>query len=368
MTNLLSGLATAESTDRYRKRFPAAAAGHFRQTLGVTIGSVRMGTYLGQPDAEADEAYAQTVVDAVASGCNVIDSAANYRFQRSERSIGDGLRRLSAKGFSREEIVLCTKGGYVPFDGDVPGHPPTYFTETFIKPGIAAPKDLVGGMHCMTPKYLMHQLDCSRKNMGVDKIDVYYIHNPETQLEAVSREEFYLRIRQAFESLERAASDGKISSYGCATWNAFRMPPEADDHISLQVLVQTAREIAGDSHRFKVVQLPFNLAMPEALVSPSQEMDSKRISALEAAQELGLTVFTSVPIFQGRLSYGLPAELHTRFPGISTDAQRAIQFVRSAPQVAAPLVGMSRKEHVRENLELLRKPPLTPIEFGAFFK
>ena len=367
MATRFPGRATASATERYAKRFGAAAPGHFRQTLGVSAGSVGMGTYLGNPDVETDEAYAQSAADAVEHGCNVIDSAANYRFQRSERSIGEGLRRLAGKGYSREEILLCTKGGFIPFDGDVAAHPPTYFTETFIKPGIVTPTDLVGGMHCMTPKYLLHQIDCSRNNLGVDTIDVYYIHNPETQLDACSPDEFYSRARLAFEALERAAGDGKIVWYGCSTWNAFRVPPETRDHVSLMKLVEIAKSVAGDRHRFKVIQLPYNLAMPEAISAPSQEMDGARAPALEAAEKLGLTVFASVPIFQGRLTTGLPTELQEHLTGLSTDAQRALQFVRSTPQVAAPLVGMSSRDHVLENMALLKISPLPPDKFAALF-
>ena len=355
MTNRLGERAKAEETERYRKRFPAAAPGHFRQTLGATLGSVGMGTYLGNPDAETDEAYTRSVVEAVERGCNVIDSAANYRFQRSERSIGAGLRRLAAMGFTRDEICICTKGGYIPFDGDVPNEPRVYFTETFIKPEIATPQDLVGGMHCMTPKYLAHQLDRIRQNLGVDTIDVYYIHNPEAQLEEVSRDDFYARVRPAFECLERAASDGKIQWYGCATWNAFRSQPESRDHIELEKLVQIARDIAGESHRFKVIQLPYNIAMTEALLAKTQKLGASRVSTFEAAEELGMTVFTSVPIAQGRLIRRLPAEWHKYFSGLATDAQRAIQFVRSSPTVTAALVGMSTREHVQENPDLSRR-------------
>lgn len=368
MTASFPGCATIEATDRYSRRFSGAATGHFRHALGVTMGSVGMGTYLGNPDGAADEAYAQAAVNAVERGCNVIDSAANYRFQRSERSVGEGLRRLAARGFSREEIILCTKGGYIPFDGDVPANPRDYFTDTFIKPGIATARDLVGGMHCMTPKYLMHQLECSRANLGVDTVDVYYIHNPESQLEEISPEEFYGRIRLAFESLERAAADKKIRWYGCATWNAFRTPPPQRDHVSLQKLEETAREVAGAGHRFKVIQLPFNLAMPEALAVLSQDVDGERMSAFEAAEKLGLAAFVSIPIYQGRLTSGLPAELQKHLPGLATDAQRAIQFVRSTPQVVAPLVGMSSQNHVEENMALLKIPPLGPEAFAALFQ
>ncbi|MBI4178197.1 aldo/keto reductase [bacterium] len=364
---LLSGFASPSATASYRARFTDAAPGHFRACLGVTIGSVGMGTYLGNPDGETDDAYSDAVVAAVSAGCNVIDSAANYRFQRSERSIGAGLRRLAERGYQREEILLCTKGGYIPFDGDVPNDPRSYFTETFIQPGIATPRDLVGGMHCMTPKYLAHQLDASCRNLGVETIDVYYIHNPESQLEAIDPEEFYRRIRAAFEFLEGAVSAGKIRLYGCATWDAFRVPPESPGHVSLSRLVSCARDIAGAAHHFRVIQLPLNLLMPEALSVASQEVDGSVVSALDAAEHFGMAVFTSVPILQGRLARGLPAEMKPRLSNLSTDAQCAIQFVRSAPAVASPLVGMSRADHVTENLSLRKVSPLSPEDFAALF-
>ena len=80
--------------------------------------------------------YTNAVVRAVELGCNVIDSAANYRFQRSERSIGQALKSLSEQGFAREELVICTKGGYLPFDAP-PRNVREYVDETFVKPGIA---------------------------------------------------------------------------------------------------------------------------------------------------------------------------------------------------------------------------------------
>ena len=88
--------ATAEGTERYQARFKDhAAKGHFRQQHGLTLSSIGIGTYLGNPDEETDQDYADAVVRAVQLGANVIDTAANYRFQRSERSIGRALQTLA---------------------------------------------------------------------------------------------------------------------------------------------------------------------------------------------------------------------------------------------------------------------------------
>jgi aryl-alcohol dehydrogenase-like predicted oxidoreductase len=51
--------------------------------------------------------YAAAIVAAVQSGINVIDSAINYRLQRSERNVGAALHVVANKGFLRDEIVVC---------------------------------------------------------------------------------------------------------------------------------------------------------------------------------------------------------------------------------------------------------------------
>ena len=95
----LQGSATAEGTERYRKRFEGKIpSGHFRQSQGLWLSSIGIGTYLGNHDAETDKLYHDAIVRAVESGCNVIDTAINYRCQRSERSIGTALKELSVSG------------------------------------------------------------------------------------------------------------------------------------------------------------------------------------------------------------------------------------------------------------------------------
>lgn len=331
--------ATPEGTARYTERFATRAArNHFRSQQGLTLSSIGIGTYLGNPDEATDLGYANAVVRAVTSGVNVIDTAANYRFQRSERSIGQALKTLANEGFAREELVICTKGGYLPFDGAPPRNVREYVEETFVKPGIAAFEDFVGGSHCMTPSYLQNQLDQSLRNMDIETVDVYYIHNPESQLDHVSHGEFYHRLRLAFERLEENRKQGKLQFYGIATWNGFRQPAGSGKHHSLVKMIEVARAVGGEHHGFRFIQLPLNLAMPEAVSVLNETMDGRPMMVLEAAGWLGVTAVASGSMLQGRLAM---------------NAQAAIQFVRSAPGITTALVGMSRVEHVDENLQLV---------------
>ncbi|HEV7682145.1 MAG TPA: aldo/keto reductase [Pyrinomonadaceae bacterium] len=360
--------ATLEGTNRYRERFKdRAAANHFRQQQNLWLSSIGIGTYLGNADDETDARYTAAISRAVRLGANVIDAAANYRFQRSERAIGKALQQLMEDGFSRDELVICTKGGYLPFDGAPPRDVRGYVEETFVKPGIADFADFVGGSHCMTPAYLQNQLEQSLRNLKLECVDVYYIHNPESQLGQVSEEEFYFRLRAAFESLEKARAAEQLKSYGVATWNGFRVPAGSSGYHSLERMVRVAREVGGEEHGFRFIQLPFNLAMPEALTLANQTLNGNQVSTLEAATGLGVTVMSSASIFQGRVAQGLPKDLRENLGSLPTDAQSAIQFVRSAPGICTALVGMSTIEHVEDNLKLAGVEPLELERFMQLF-
>ncbi len=362
--------ATTAGTTRYRDRLADdIAEGHFREVQGCWMSSIGLGTYLGEYDQDTDRRYQDAIERAIALGCNVIDSASNYRFQRSERAIGEALKLLqSADKLQREEVVVATKGGYIPFDGAPPKDVGRYYRETFFDPGIIMPEELVGGgSHCLSPRYIQHQLDSSLKNLGLSSIDVYYLHNPEQQLDEVSREEFNCRMRAAFELLEQNADIGKIQFYGTATWNGYRLAPMAMGYLSLPDLVSLARSVGGVDHRFRFVQLPINLAMPEAITVRNQRFDGEIISLVEACARLGVTVMASASIMQGRLARNLPMSIARGLEGLRTDAQRSIQFVRSTPGVAVALVGMSQVGHVEENLEVARVPPASLEKFMTLF-
>jgi aryl-alcohol dehydrogenase-like predicted oxidoreductase len=365
---LTPGFATPEGTARYRTRHESRMPGHYRDAGGLWISTIGLGTYLGEPTTLCDQQYEEAVARAVALGINHFDSAINYRHQRSERSIGTALGNMFEAGtLSRDEIVIATKGGFLTFDGDAPADPSAYFQEHFVSNGLIQPDDVAAGCHVMAPAYLANQIDQSRKNLGVETIDIYYVHNPETQLSDCSPEEFYRRLRLAFDALEAAVAVGKIRCYGTATWNAFRVQPGAQDAVSLERVLQTAEAAGGKNHHFKAIQMPFSLAMPEALAARTQAWNGNPASALEAAQAANLAVFSSASIMQGHLSQGLPHQIRKYFPALSTDAQCAIQFVRSTPGVTCALVGMSRREHVEENMTTTKIPPLSPKEFRALF-
>jgi len=339
-----NGHASTEGTARYASRFPAfESAGFYRQAQNLKVSSLGLGTYLGQPDEATDARYANAVTQAARDGINFFDTAINYRNQRSERSIGTALGRMFATGeLQRDEVVVATKAGFL-----TPGAVPD---------GLA-PGDVVGRMHSMAPDFLADQIDRSRANLNLETLDIFYLHNPETQLQFVDRGEFERRIRAAFARLEVLVTAGKLLFYGTATWDGYR----AEGKLDLARLAEIAAEEAGPAHHFRFVQLPFNLGMVEA-------MQAKPENVLHTAENLDITVVASASLLQARLTRELPEAIGERLPGLQTDAQRAIQFTRSTPGIAVALAGMSQAAHVIENLGVGAVPPATREEHSRLFE
>ncbi|MBK8573186.1 MAG: aldo/keto reductase [Holophagaceae bacterium] len=232
----------------------------------MELSSLGLGTYLGPSTEAADAAYAEAARAFFAAGGNVFDTAANYRGGRSERALG-----VAFQGLPREGFFVSTKAGYVPMPEatDPDEGPRAWFHRVFEVPGILAPEDLVDGCHALTPRYLAHQLEVSRAALGLDTIDLFHLHNPEQQLAHLGPDGFYAMITRAFEACEGFVAAGKIRAYGVATWNGFRVPPGQDGHLSLARLLGAATSAGGGNHHFRWIQLPLNLAMPEAYLAPT---------------------------------------------------------------------------------------------------
>ncbi len=336
---LIPGHATPQGTAAYASRFPAP---FYRKSQGLTVSTLGIGSYLGQMDEASDAGYTEAMAAAVAGGINFIDTSLNYRHQRSERSIGKAIHDVP-----RDRIVVCTKAGFL--------------TPEAVPSDKMTSEDVVQHMHCMTPDFLEDQLDRSRANLGIDSVDVFYLHNPETQLDHLEEDEFYHRVGEAFARLERLAKDGRIQYYGVATWSGLR---QSEGGLSLLRMHDLAYELSGDEHRFRFIQLPFNLAMTEAL----SQRDEDGRNLLDHAKTLGIGVIARASILQARLARNIPPVIGERLTGLATDAQRAIQFTRSTPGITTALVGMGRAEHVRENLGIAQVPPATPEQFMDLFR
>jgi aryl-alcohol dehydrogenase-like predicted oxidoreductase len=366
----LQGHATPEGTKKYAQNAASQGrpAAHFKSFDGLHLSSIGMGTYLGQPTQEDDLAVENAVYQSVKSGAvNVIDTAINYRAMKSEKSIGRALMRLAKDGvISRDQVFISTKNGYVTNDGDYPNvDVMEYMHRMYIQPEVITADDISSGYNVMNPNYLEKCIDRSLMNMHLSTIDLVYIHNAfESWNQDVGRQQFMEMLAKAFEAYEKCRAQNKIRYYGMATWTCFRVPPDSREYLSLEQAVRTAESIGGKDHGFRFIQLPYNLAYSEALLLKNQQVGSETLTILEAAAKLKVGVFTSIPLFQGRL---LGAQIPD-YGGMTDPVGKLVQIVRSSPSVIAPLIGQKKAEHVEENLKVANVPPLTSEEFKQAIK
>ena len=257
---------------------------------------------------------------------------------------------------------MSTKNGYITNDGDYPNvDVMEYMHKMYIQTEVITAGDISSGYNVMNPNYLAKCIDRSLMNMHLSTIDLVYIHNAfESWNQDVSRQQFMEMLAKAFEAYERCRAQNKIRYYGMATWTCFRVPPDSREYLSLEQAVRTAESVGGKDHGFRFIQLPYNLAYSEALLLRNQSVGSeKNLTILEAARKLGIGVFTSIPLFQGRL---LKANIPD-YSGLTDTIPKLLQIIRSSPAVIAPLVGHKRSEHVVENLAITDHPPLGDNEF-----
>ena len=363
---ILEGNATPDGTRKYSDY--AISQGkprsHFKSFENLHLSSLGMGTYLGQVSKEDDQAVENAVYQSVRSGAiNVIDTAINYRAMKSEKSIGRALLRLVNDGvISRDQVFVSTKNGYITNDGDYPNiDVMEYMHRMYIQTEVITADDISSGYNVIKPSYLAKCIDKSLTNMHLSTIDLVYIHNAfESWYQDVSREQFMEMLAKAFEMYEKYRANNKIRYYGMATWTCFRVPSESPEYLSLEQAVKCAEGVGGKDHGFKFIQLPYNLAYSEALLLRNQSVQSEgNLTILQAAAKLNIGIFTSIPLFQGRL-------FRSQIPnyGNATDpVAKLLQIIRSSSSVIAPLIGQKRPEHVEENLKVANMPPLSEKEF-----
>ena len=363
---MIEGYATSDGTINFLKKHNDVDPKNFRKIHGLTLSNAGVGTYLGNVDSQTDDLVTKAVKESILAGINVIDTAINYRSQKAERSVGKAILELiQEKKINRNEIFVSTKNGYVTNDGDINQDFWQYVNKEYVATGIIQANDITSGYHCMTVPYLEDQLERSRKNLGLECIDLMYIHNAvEGQINDVSKEQFMKNLRLCFEFYESKRKDSKIRCCGIETWECFRVTNDDPQFLELSNVMSLANEVGGPEHGFRFIQLPFNMYLDQALMLKNQSYEGITESILEVAKKFDIGVFTSVPLMQGKLlSPGVIPEFGNLKPSL-----RALQFTRSTPGVLAPLVGHKSDAHVQENLEILKIPPLSEQDFNVLVK
>jgi aryl-alcohol dehydrogenase-like predicted oxidoreductase len=365
-----SGFATPKGTTKYVNNAlkKGANGSHFRIIENMKLSSVGMGTYLGNLSAQDDDDLEKSLYFSIKEGSiNVIDTSINYRSMLSEKCIGRAISRLiDEEVIDRESVFICTKNGYVTNDGDLRNIDiDTYLQLMFFNNNILSPSDLSPSYHIMNPNYISRCIDKSLCNMGINTIDLIYIHNSfESWYNVVDRSTYHEMLSRVFQLYEDFRQRGKINFYGMATWNCFTAKENSKGYLSLKEVINIANDVGGSNNGFKFIQLPFNMYLNEPYTFRNQPTEtSSKATLLETAQKYGIHVFTSVPLYQGKL---LQTKLHkSPLDNLPSMSLKLLQFARSTPGIAAPLIGQKKTSHTKENTMISKYAPLNEVEYNT---
>lgn len=290
---MIKGYATSDATADYAARhspIPFVPLGRTELTVSQAgFGGYRISSGVGH--------HEKALSAALRSGINLIDTSANYADGGSETLVGQVLNNLAAGSqVQREQIIVVSKVGYLQGQNFALSQERKGQGRSF--------KDLVeygeGLEHCIHPEFIEDQLTRSLTRLNLEILDGYLLHNPEYYLGWAqkiglsvesARKEFYRRIRAAFEHMETEVEKGRIRFYGISS-NTFPAVADDPEFTSLEAVWEMAHTISGD-HHFSLVQMPFNLLEPGAVLEANQ---SGGKSPLAFAAEKGLGVLINRPL------------------------------------------------------------------------
>lgn len=302
-----------------------------------------LGTYIGDFSDEHSRLFREAITFALLNGINFIDTAINYRGMRSERDLGLVLTKLIEEGIiKRNQVVISSKAGIIPGDGEIMLRPVDYLKEKLLDTGILDSEDVYIEETLrltMSPKYFNYALDISRKHLNLETIDIYYIHEIELSMKHYGPEEFYRKLKGIITAYENMVSEGKIREYGMATWEAYQLNPGEDRYISLEKVMEVVESVTPN-HHFKHLMVPVNLNMKECVENKSQSYKGEKLSIIECAEKFGLDVHVSGPLGQGEAAN-------------NSTVKEYLTYLVNESGCCSYFIGSKRIEHIKENMEII---------------
>jgi D-threo-aldose 1-dehydrogenase len=298
---------------------------------GVTVTELGFGAapignlYKEVPDGQA----AETVVAAWQAGARYFDTAPHYGIGLAERRLGSAL-----SAYPREEYVVSTKVGrlLVPNSGG----------GTDIDNGFAVPATLRRQWD-FSADGVRRSLDESRERLGIERIDVVLIHDPEESDDPEGA------LANAAPALARLRDAGEIGAFGVGSKQV---------EILHRFVNETDVECIMLAGRYTLLEQP-------ALDALLPDCEKRGVSVLNVGVFNSGLLAKDWPEDDGHYEYGTaPAQTLERARGIATVCreygttlpQAALLFAGAHPTVASVVVGASRPAHFARNAELLASP------------
>lgn len=306
---MIAGKATPEATASYHQAIAQPEWG-ISNVGGLILASIGVGTYRGDMSPGTDEMQEEALYRLFSLGCNVVDTAPNYRGGHSEKCVGLALSRaIRDRVCERDAIFIATKAGLVPEGVQL------------------SPNFSMGPEYsCFDPDYLENSLAASLERLNLQTVDCVFLHNLEL-LKLADPANFEHNYSMVARRMELMVESGMAASWGISSWNGFRVPPEHPEYLNVKILLTHA------GNNLKYLQLPLGLWGSEAITARWQEGQSI------LQNNHGLHIFANSPLLQG--------ELERVFADSPQMIEKAVCFTRDAPNVSVVLLGMKSPAHIK---------------------
>lgn len=292
---------------------------------GVEVSRLSLGTatFGGLYSSVSNQSCADTLLTAVQSGMNYIDTAPHYGKGVSEIRIGEAIAELE-----RSSIVISTKIGrlLVPSTSD--------FDEYFLDADNSVERKMD-----FSAAAVRQSLEGSLIKLGIDHVDILYIHDPDDYAD--------IAIRETFPELAKMRSEGIIKAIGIGM-NQCQIPTRFIRETDIDQVL-----IAG---RYSLLdQAAADELLPAALERGVDVVVAGVFnSGILANPDSGAT-FDYVPATEELIARALRIREVLDSHGISLRAA-AMQFPFQHPAVKSVLVGCRSPEEVRSNIDEFNKP------------
>lgn len=228
------------------------------------ISKIGIGTY--RMDCDIAE-HLDTLNYAIESNINIIDTASNYNFGKSERLIGKVVNENL-----REKVFIISKVGYIQGEDinkikNLQDLHYIDFNENFL--------------YSLDPKFISFQLEESMKRLSTNYIDCYLLHNPEYYFDkGYSKENVKDIILESFSFLEEKVKKGEIRYYGISSNDLSK--------LSLIDLLDKMDSFSG----FKFLQFPYNIVEKNNIF----QFNNSDIITISELKEKGLHILSNRPL------------------------------------------------------------------------
>ncbi len=297
-----------------------------------------LGTHLGDFSDEVSGQYQKAIAYALQNGIASIDGAINYRGMRSEKDEGAAIRKLISDGvLQREDFCITSKAGLL--FGDITERMnPRMYLDRELKPRGITEKDFCeydGLLQTLNPAFFEIALEKSLQNLGLETIDIHYIHIPEITRAGTDEASFYDSMESLFCWYESKVAEGKIRYFGLALEFMGKEPENEKWHFELEELKQRALKAGnGDTH-LKYVIYEYNIGCSYPVTAVSQTVDGQAVTLAEACRRLGFETVASMPFAMGEA-----LKDHS--------AKELLEFALGGADHV--IVGSKSMEHIRELL------------------